>query len=122
VNPTQASQAAAEAAHCSEAHEALEPVRLRRMPAREQSGIGHYPDLLTAFHEPMEAIVLAAKDQTPARFGARQRGEIDTNLADAPARWHRVNRRRSKPSPLHTWPAPTVGPARRPCSSTPATE
>jgi hypothetical protein len=39
------------------------------------------PDLLTAFHESMEAIVLAAKQQAPAGSGARERREIDAHLA-----------------------------------------
>jgi len=38
------------------------------------------PELLTAFHESMEAIVLAANEQAPAGSGARERREIDANL------------------------------------------
>ena len=38
------------------------------------------PDLLTAFHESTEAIVLAANEQAPAGSGARERREIDAHL------------------------------------------
>jgi hypothetical protein len=86
-----ASRAAADA-RWSEAHEALEPVRMRMMSAREQSGIAYYPDLLTAFHEPMEAIVLAVKGKSPGSFGPNDRAEIERHLAEALARWHRVER------------------------------
>jgi hypothetical protein len=44
-----------------EAHEALEGVRLRLRELRVANGIAYFPDHLTAYHGPMEAIVLAGK-------------------------------------------------------------
>jgi hypothetical protein len=44
-----------------EAHETLEAVRLRLRELRVANGIAYFPDHLTAYHGPMEAIVLAGK-------------------------------------------------------------
>lgn len=42
------------------AHEALEPVRIGLMKVRQAAGFDYFVDRLTAFHEPMEELVLAA--------------------------------------------------------------
>lgn len=42
------------------AHEALEGVRLRMLELRRRNGLPYFLDLLTEYHEAMEAIVLAA--------------------------------------------------------------
>ncbi|MDR7542982.1 MAG: hypothetical protein QN120_01880 [Armatimonadota bacterium] len=60
--------------HLVDAHETLEGIRLRLLETRRRIGLEYYVDYLTEFHGPMEEIVLAAKDKTPATL-------IDTDVA-----------------------------------------
>jgi hypothetical protein len=73
-----------------DAHEELEGVRITLMGLRERSGIDYYVDDLTRFHEPMETIVLAAKDKTPESFTPADLATIQAHLPEAQARWQRV--------------------------------
>lgn len=73
------------------AHEALEPIRERLMAARGAIGMDYFVDRLTAFHEPMEAMVLAAAEQaTTADLQRRLRDRIAAEFAHARALWHGI--------------------------------
>jgi hypothetical protein len=74
----------------SEAHEALEQVRILLMELRHKHHIAYFPDLLTAFHEPMEEIVLTVKGKTPATLTSAQRGTIKALLPELERRWQAV--------------------------------
>ncbi len=69
------------------AHEALEGLRFTMLDARKRAKMPYFLDSLTNFHEPMEAIVLAAKDKTPADFGDGEMALIKESLVDAEKRW-----------------------------------
>jgi hypothetical protein len=55
---------------------------------RLRNGLEYYPDLLTAYHDPMEAIVLAARDE--ALDDEALRARLRTLLPQARALWDRV--------------------------------
>ena len=74
----------------TEAHDALEEVRMVMMRLRSRNKIEYFADELTAFHEPMEAIVLAAKDKTPQTFTDADLATIRKKLPEAEKRWQRV--------------------------------
>jgi hypothetical protein len=74
------------------AHEALEDLRFVMAEARKRAKMSYFLDSLTAYHEPMEAIVLSAKDRTPADFGDADIGLIKQSLADAEKRWGAVRK------------------------------
>lgn len=73
-----------------EAHDELEGVRVTLMHLRSRNGIAYYVDGLTAFHEPMEAIMLAAKGKTPETLTAADRDLIKERLPEALALWSEV--------------------------------
>lgn len=75
------------AAEPSRAHQVLEDIRLRLRELRVANGIEYFPDRLTAYHEPMEAIVLAAKSGGPAGPGPAAVAEIRTALPEAVENW-----------------------------------
>jgi len=74
----------------TEAHEPLEEVRLVMMKLRARNGIDYFVDHLTAFHEPMEAIVLTAKDKTAQTLTEGDVARIRGLLPQAEALWQRV--------------------------------
>lgn len=83
--------------HLTEAHDALEGVRDVMMAQRRAQGIDYFVDRLTAFHEPMEAIVLAAKGKSPTTLTDADLATIRQQLPDALTRWHAVEMARVEP-------------------------
>jgi len=71
-----------------EAHVALEPVRDLLRQARLDQGIDYFPDRLTAFHDPMEAIVLATKGRSA--LSDADVAELRALLVRAYQRWSDV--------------------------------
>ncbi len=69
------------------AHDELEDVRITLMGLRERNGLTYYVDHLTRFHEPMEAIVLAAKGKTPQTLSAADLDVIQSHLPAARSIW-----------------------------------
>jgi hypothetical protein len=74
----------------TDAHEALEHVREVLMKLRQRNRIDYFIDGLTAFHEPMEAIVLAAKDKTGDTLTDADVSRIRKTLPQAEQAWARV--------------------------------
>lgn len=74
----------------TEAHEALEHVREVLMALRGRNRIDYFIDRLTAFHEPMEAIVLSAKDKTGDTLTGADVARIRATLPEAEKAWQRV--------------------------------
>jgi len=74
----------------TEAHVALEDMRMVMMNLRSRNGIEYFVDRLTAFHEPMETIVLAAKDKTPEALTPEDIARIRKSLPEAERLWKRV--------------------------------
>jgi len=68
-------------------HEALEPVRIRLMQARQRQGMDYFVDRLTAFHEPMETLALAGSTLKPAQVDAASRAKLEQAYAQARTRW-----------------------------------
>jgi hypothetical protein len=71
----------------AKAHEALEGLRFTMADARKRAKMSYFLDGLTHFHEPMEAIVLTAKDKTPANFDDAEMKLIKDALAEAEKVW-----------------------------------
>lgn len=86
----QAASAAAAQANWKQAHDALEPVRTDLMAVRQAQGLDYFVDRLTAFHEPMEALALAATRGEP--LDARRRADLEKTFAHARALWAQVER------------------------------
>ena len=80
------------------AHEALEGVRMTMLAMRARSRMSYYLDALTHFHDPMEDIVLAAKDKTPETFGEADLAKIRAALPLAEKRWAEVKAMRVDPA------------------------
>lgn len=74
----------------ADAHEALEHVREVLMKLRQRNHIDYFIDGLTAFHEPMEVIVLAAKDKTGETLTEADIASIRKTLPQAEQAWRRV--------------------------------
>jgi hypothetical protein len=70
-----------------EAHESLEQVREILMEARHRNNIDYFVDHLTAYHEPMEQIVLTAKESSPDQWTAETTAKIQSVLPEAKALW-----------------------------------
>lgn len=70
-----------------EAHEALEDVRVIFMQLRRHDAIAYFPDALTAYHEPMEAIVLTAKGKTAQTLSDADLATITRTLPEARKLW-----------------------------------
>lgn len=71
----------------SHAHEVLEDIRLRLRELRVANGLEYFPDRLTAYHEPMEAMVLAAKSGGAVGPGPEAVAEIRAAFPEAVASW-----------------------------------
>jgi hypothetical protein len=80
------------------AHNALEGVRLTMLDMRARSKMPYFLDVVTGFHDPMEGIVLLAKDKTPATFGAEEIARIRAALPEAEKRWAAVKATRVDPA------------------------
>lgn len=78
----------------NEAHEALEDVRNVLMTLRARNRIDYYIDGLTAFHHPMEEIVLAAKDKTGETLSGADIDKIRKTLPEAEKLWRVVQARK----------------------------
>lgn len=74
----------------TDAHEPLEEVRIVLARLRARNGMEYFVDHLTAFHEPMEGIVLAAKDKTGAQLTDADLAKIRSWLPQAEALWRRA--------------------------------
>ncbi len=74
----------------TEAHEALEHVREVLMKLRQRNRIDYFIDGLTAFHKPMETIVLAAKDKTGDTITEADIAHIRNTLPQAEQAWQHV--------------------------------
>lgn len=74
------------------AHEALEPVRITLMKARQARAMPYYVDRLTAFHEPMEALALAGSTWKPEQLTPARRQALDAAFGHARALWRAVER------------------------------
>lgn len=74
----------------TDAHEALEHVREVMMKLRQRNRIDYFIDGLTAFHEPMETIVLAAKDKSAETLDDTDVARIRATLPLAEQAWQRV--------------------------------
>ena len=89
----------------TEAHEALEHVRDVLMKLRERNRIDYFIDELTAFHEPMEGIVLAAKDKTGDTLAAADIEHIRHLLPQAEKAWLGVSAAKLDPQDYLLTPA-----------------
>jgi hypothetical protein len=78
----------------SEAHEVLEDVRNVLMKLRQRNRIDYDIDGLTAFHHPMEDIVLAAKDKTAQTLSNADLAKIRNTLPQAETLWRAVEARK----------------------------
>lgn len=78
----------------NEAHEALEDVRNVLIKLRQRNRVDYYIDGLTAFHHPMEEIVLAAKDKTPQTLSDSDIAKIRKTLPEAEKLWRAVETHR----------------------------
>ena len=72
------------------AHDVLEEVRIILMELRKRNNIDYYVDYLTEFHEPMEAIVLTAKDKNPETLTDGDVREIQSSLNQASIIWEKI--------------------------------
>jgi hypothetical protein len=78
----------------AEAHEALEDVRNVLMKLRARNRVDYYIDGLTAFHHPMEEIVLAAKDKNAQTLSDADIVKIRKSLPEAEELWKGVEARK----------------------------
>jgi hypothetical protein len=87
-------------ANMSQAHDALEPVRIILMQLRRKNGIDYFVDYQTAFHEPMEAIALTVKGKTPQTLTAQDIDSIRKHIPTLDARWSALQNARFEPQPF----------------------
>jgi DNA-binding protein len=81
----------------TEAHDTLEQVRVTLMQLRRKNGIDYFLDYQTAFHEPMEAIVLTVKGKTPETLDAQDIDKIRKLIPALDARWSALQNARFDP-------------------------
>lgn len=74
------------------AHEELEQVRNILMEARRRNHFEYFVDYLTDFHEPMEHIVLKAKQTSPDEWTEEVTAEIRSSLPAAIEKWQAVQK------------------------------
>jgi hypothetical protein len=87
------------------AHEALEAVRIELMNARNAHGMDYFVDRLTAYHEPMEILALAALDLKPHELTPAKRTELETAYAEARAIWRGIEKNPPDPKVYALTPA-----------------
>lgn len=85
-----AATSAAARADWKAAHEALEPVRITLMKARQAQGMDYYVDGLTAFHAPMETLALAGSTWQPGTLDSTRRAQLELAYAQARALWRGI--------------------------------
>ncbi len=83
-------RAALAAGKLKDAHNAQEEVRHALWHERSALGVAYQPDLLTAFHAPMELIIDAVQDKAPAAIGAAEIAKMRPLLAQAKSEWQAV--------------------------------
>jgi hypothetical protein len=83
-----------------DAHNVLEHVRVILMELRQKHGIDYYLDYQTAYHEPMEGIVLAAKGKTPVTLTEQDLAKIRNAIPELETRWNAVRSARFDPGSL----------------------
>lgn len=76
----------------NEAHETLEGVRNTFLQIRKRNHIDYYIDYTTRFHEPMEAIVLAAKGKTAETLTDAMLSKIKVDFATAEQEWRNLQK------------------------------
>jgi hypothetical protein len=81
----------------TEAHNALEPVREILMQLRRKNGVDYFVDYQTAFHEPMEEIVLTAKGKTPETLTQQDIDKIRSLMPTLADRWGALQNARFDP-------------------------
>jgi hypothetical protein len=75
------------------AHEPIELVRLTMQELRTRNGFPKFnTDVLTAFHEPMEAIVLSVKGKTPDTLDDATIAMLHSYIDEAFSRWSKVEK------------------------------
>jgi hypothetical protein len=94
---TKADAIVARGTNVTEAHDNLEQVRIILMQLRRKNGIDYFVDYQTAFHEPMEAIVLAVKGKTPATLNTQDVDKIRGLIPPLDARWSALQNARFDP-------------------------
>jgi len=72
------------------AHETLEGIRILFMELRKRNRIDYYIDLLTEFHEHMEFIFHAGKENTPASLTDEDIKSVKITLSEAEEVWGRI--------------------------------
>jgi len=95
---TEANKVVAGGVNLQNAHNALEGVRLTMLDMRARSKMPYFLDVVTGFHDPMEEIVLLAKDKTPDTFGAEEIAKLRAALPEAEKRWTAVKATRVDPA------------------------
>ncbi len=80
------------------AHEELEHLREVLLTARRRNAFDYYVDYLTAYHEPMEGIVLTAKETPPEQWTEATTARIREYLPEAEALWAAVREAAFEPS------------------------
>ena len=83
-----------------DAHNVLEHVRVILMQQRQKHGIDYFLDYQTAYHEPMERIVLVAKGKTPATLTEQDIDKIRNAIPELEKRWNAVRNARYDPGNL----------------------
>jgi hypothetical protein len=92
----------ADAGKRRESHEALEVVRISLWKVRGEMGIAYLPDLLTAFHEPMEAFVDLA-----LKLGA-DAAKVKSLLEECREQWTAVEKAKLDPALFRLSPEKTA--------------
>ena len=95
---TEANKVVTSGVDIQNAHNALEGVRLIMLDMRARSKMPYFLDVVTGFHDPMEEIVLLAKDKTSATLGAEEIGKLRAALPEAEKRWAAVKATRVDPA------------------------
>ena len=86
----EAASSAARQDDWSQAHEALEPVRVELMKVRQRQGLDYFVDRLTAFHEPMEQLALAGSTWPSSALDTSRRDDLVQAYAHARTLWRGI--------------------------------
>jgi hypothetical protein len=73
------------------AHEELEGIRRGLLELRRRNGIDYFPDRLTEFHDPMEAIYLTAQERGPAGMDSSTMAALRLLAANARSAWDKAS-------------------------------
>jgi hypothetical protein len=83
-------RAALVAGKLKDAHNAQEEVRHALWQERKALAVAYQPDLLTAFHAPMELLIDSVQDKAPAAIGAAEIAKMRPLFAQARNEWQAV--------------------------------